>query len=145
MSVNGVGALHVVNGMMNTAQYVHVIEEVMIPQVQEWFPNGNFIFMQDGAPCHTSKKSMQSLNNANVPVLKWPGNSPDLNVIETLWAVVKRRLRGLTLQTKQELVSAIKHVWMEDISVVETCRKLIATMPDRVQAVIKARGGNTNY
>ena len=28
----------------------------LLPQVRDWFPNGeSFVFMQDGAPCHTAR------------------------------------------------------------------------------------------
>jgi arsenate reductase-like glutaredoxin family protein len=40
------------------------------------------VFIQDGAPCHTSKKVMKWLTDHNIEVLDWPGNAPDLNPIE---------------------------------------------------------------
>ena len=39
-------------------------------------------FMQDGAPAHRSKTVTKFLEDSNIRVLEWPGNSPDLNPIE---------------------------------------------------------------
>jgi hypothetical protein len=145
MSSKGAGRLHVVEGYMNSEQYCNVITGRMLPQAQEWFPDGNYTFMQDKAPCHTSRKSMECLQSHRVALLEWPGNSPDLNPIETLWAIMKRRLRTQTITTKQQLIAAVIKVWVRDASVVETCRKLVVSMPERVRAVIAAKGGHTKY
>lgn len=145
ISVKGPGRLHIVEGNMNADQYVHVLTSRLVPSLSHWFPEGDFVFMQDGAPCHKAKKSMECLRSNNIPVLDWPGNSPDCNPIETLWAITKRRVRTQTLTTKQELISAIIRAWIRDETMQETCRKLIASMPDRVEAVIKAKGGHTKY
>ena len=69
---------------MNAQKYVAVLQDHLLPQLREWFEDGDVIFMQDGAPCHTAKVTIAYLQHEGVKVLKWPGNSPDLNPIETL-------------------------------------------------------------
>jgi transposase len=50
-------------------------------------------FLQDGAPCHTSKKVMAYIKQQSFAVMDWPGNSPDLNLIENLWGIMKSKLK----------------------------------------------------
>ena len=54
--------------------------------MREWFPNGEAVtFMQDGVTfmqCHTAKSVTAFLASENIPLLKWPGNSPDMNPIK---------------------------------------------------------------
>ena len=88
---------------------------------------------------------MAWLGRNNIPVPEWLGNNPDLNHIETLWAIVKRWLRAQTITTKQHLISTIIKAWARNATLTETCSKLVESMPDRVMAVIKAKGGHTNY
>ena len=77
--------------------------------------------------------------------MEWPGNSPHCNPIETLWAIVKRRIRTKTLTTKNELICELIQVWLNDCSIIQTCKRLITSMPDRIMAVIKAKDGHTKY
>src|ERR1051325_10060431 len=49
----------------------------------------DFIFQQDGAPCHTAKVCQKWFKDNNLRLLSWPGNSPDLNPIKNLWAWLK--------------------------------------------------------
>ncbi|GFX69390.1 uncharacterized protein TNCV_1547211 [Trichonephila clavipes] len=56
ISGKGTERLYVVKGMMRQDQYKDVFQNRLIPQLEEWFPNGEpYIFMQDGAPCHTAR------------------------------------------------------------------------------------------
>ena len=68
-SAAGTGRLHVCEGIMNSDQYVKVIDTRIIPELNEKFPNGDGILQQDKAPCHTSKKSTKHLESKG-PVLR---------------------------------------------------------------------------
>ncbi len=56
--------------------------------------DADLIFQQDLAPAHTAKSTKSWLNNHGVGVLDWPANSPDLNPIENLWRIDKRKMRN---------------------------------------------------
>ncbi|GFY11598.1 uncharacterized protein TNCV_4230671 [Trichonephila clavipes] len=62
-----------------------VLQNRLILQLEEWFPNGKpYIVMQDGAPCHTARSIKAFLAEQNIPLLDWPGNSPDMNPIKNI-------------------------------------------------------------
>ncbi len=63
ISCKDAGRLHIVEGIMNSQKYVNVLWDHLLPQLWEWFPSGDAIFMQDGAPCHTAKHSMNFLQD----------------------------------------------------------------------------------
>lgn len=85
----------------------------------------NNLFMQDNAPCHKAKRVMKWLQNKKQVVLEWPGNSPDLNPIEELWANMKLRLQGRDTSTPQQLAKALRDIWVPDIDL-DYCKRLYA-------------------
>jgi transposase len=145
ISVHGTGRLFIVEGTMRQEQYIRVLRDRMIPQLRIWYPNGDATFMQDGAPCHTARNVMNFLRENNVPVLSWPGNSPDLNPIENLWYLLKRKINARRPTNKRALTEALIHIWNHDQEIQEMCPKLINGMVKRVQTVLKNKGGYTKY
>ncbi|PPQ98176.1 hypothetical protein CVT26_003220 [Gymnopilus dilepis] len=102
-------------------------------------------FQQDGASCHRSNATLKWLVDHRIPTLFHPPNSPDLTPIEPVWLELKRilRSRGRTPTTIEELKTAVREAW--DQIPVEFTNKHIKRMPDRVKAVLKARGGHTPF
>jgi transposase len=48
--------------------------------------------MQHNAPCYNANSIMAFLASKNVEMIQWPPYSPDLNPIENLWGLMKRKL-----------------------------------------------------
>ncbi len=76
-----------------TAIYQEVLEHFMLPAADQLYGDADLIFQQDLAPAHSAKATSTWFKDHGIPVLNWPANSPDLNPIENLWGIVKRKMR----------------------------------------------------
>ena len=68
-----------------------LLESEMIRKCDMKYGQFKWSFMQDGAPCHTSSTTLEWLKRRVVIVPGWPPNSPDLNPIEAIWAIIKKK------------------------------------------------------
>lgn len=144
--MTGVGRIQVIDGIMNANKYIaQVLQPKMLPSACDLFGPGNeYIFQQDGAPCHTAQKCMKWFAGNNVKVLDWPGNSPDLNPIENLWSRLKKAVAAKRPSNKRGLIESIIASWYHIITA-EHLAALVESMPRRCQAVIDAKGFPTRY
>ncbi|GFV21842.1 putative transposase like protein [Trichonephila clavipes] len=101
--------------------------------------------MQDGAPCHSAWSIKAFLTKQNIPLLYWPGNSPDMNPLENVWELMKREVAKDVITNKTQLLERIIHVWNHHPQMQETVQSCIDSMPCRIEALIVAKGGLTKY
>ncbi len=141
MSSAGVGPLCFLKSTVNAAIYQEIWEHFMLPSADKLYGDADFIFQQDLAPAHTAKGTKSWFNDHGVTVLDWPANSPDLNPIENLWGIVKRKMRDTRPNNADELKATVKETWASIPP--QQCHKLITSMPRRIEAVIKAKGAPT--
>jgi hypothetical protein len=146
MTWEGIGYATKIDGKMDGDLYLQILKDELLNTLQYHGLNpSNIIFQQDNDPKHTCKKVKEWLEEQEFRTMVWPAQSPDLNPIEHLWGYLKRRLAE-----HEHPPSGIHELWerteveWEKISVAE-CRGLIESMPRRVQAVLKAKGGYTKY
>ena len=122
--------------------YLQVLKEKLPPFMTV---HSTSIFQHDGAPCHKTKTISEWLHSCGYDVLgPWPGNSPDLNVIENVWMTLKRLVAPQNPTSSDDLVKKLKEVWVSEISQ-SYCKKLVHSMPDRIADVLRNKGGHTKY
>ena len=87
---------------------------------------------------NTPEKAKKWFEDNDITVLKWPAQSPDISPIEYLWYHLKKKLGEY-----EESANSVTELW-EKIPK-EECQKLIESMPRRLAAVVRAKGGYTKY
>lgn len=101
-------------------------------------------FMHDNASIHTARVVEDFLKDHAAVVLPWPANSPDLNPIENLWAIVSQKVyKTHRFSSKPDLLAALQQEWAAvDPALLQ---KLYDSIPRRCEEVIKYKGWPTRY
>jgi len=128
---------------LNATAYLSIVSDHVHPFMATMYPSSG-CFQQDNAPCHKSPiiSNWFREHDNDFTVLKWSPQSPDLNpIIEHLWDVVERELRVLDVHPTNlyQLQDAILSI-LANIS-----KDFVESMPHRIKAVLKAKGGQTQY
>ncbi|RWA09641.1 hypothetical protein EKO27_g5442 [Xylaria grammica] len=133
-------------GFINQASYC----EHIIPVVHDWIQqneaNGvRLTYMQDNAPGHRAKGTVDELATRGIQTLQWPPLSPDLNPIETVWNWMKDYIQehyGHIANPKYEVLRAwVTEAWNAVPELFLT--QLLEDMQRRCKEVIQAEGGYT--
>jgi transposase len=146
-SLFGTGPLVALEGSQNQHTYKELLEEYLVPEIEaaRGAYSVQMTFMQDNAPCHKTNKVMEFLRSKAIPILDWPPSSPDLNPIENLWAIIKRRRQkkyGLP-KTKTALIEQIFDIWANIDA--ELCKTLAESVENRLKECLRLNGKTTKY
>ncbi|KAF4532103.1 hypothetical protein B566_EDAN006197 [Ephemera danica] len=147
ISHEGVGMLYEIDGRLTGIQYRAILRDVMFPSVTARFDNGDFFFMHDRSPIHTSHVARDWVAQQGIRVLNWPPRGADMNPIEHVWAEMKRTLNDMpnVPRNRDELSQRITQVWDELIDGPRFVQILVESVPDRLAGVIQANGFWTRY
>ncbi|GFW21220.1 transposable element Tcb2 transposase [Trichonephila clavipes] len=103
----------------------------------------SFSFKHGNDPKHTAKIVKLWLLHNVVNQLHTPSRSPDLNPIEHLRDLLKRRIHQHNVSSKDMLKSVLKDEWEKIIA--EETTILVNSMPKRLQEFLKRRSYPTSY
>lgn len=143
---HGVGMSCKIEGNMDSVLYSEILEGELEDTIKYYnLDKKKLIFQQDNDPKHTSHLAQTTLSKLGLEVFDWPSQSPDLNPIEHFWNHVDRNIRS-----KNIVYSDKNHLWEElekelEQKNVDFCKKIISTMPERINDVINAKGGWTKW
>jgi len=131
---------------MDSHQYCDILKQGLLGLLaDQGLEPEDIIFAQDNNPKHTSRFTWNWLHENEIHLLDWPPSSPDMNIIEHCWATVDHvlRSRGVLPANLEELWSMLQEEW-ENLDV-EYIHNLYRSIPDRLEALRKSRGGVTHY
>ncbi len=131
---------------MDQYLYKSILEDELLHTIKFYNLNpSQVIFQQDNNSKHKAASIQVWLRNQEFDVLEWPAQSLDLNLIEHLWAILKRKLNQYD-RPPNGMLELWEHIEVEWEKIdKDTCQKLIESVPRRIEAVIKAKGMWTDY
>ena len=138
MRAAGIGELHFIEGNMNSNMYCEILLQSMIPSIQKL--GRRAVFQHDNDPKHSYKTATALLKKLRW----WTGQaSLDLNPIEHLWGIPKRKVEVHKVSNIRQLCDVVMEEWKS--IPVATCEALVNYIPRRVKPVLDNDGGHTKY
>ena len=99
---------------MNTQNYLKVLEEAIEEMKELRDISRNVLFLQiDNARYHWSIEALEFYYESNIKIIDWPPYSLNLNPIENIWTIMKRKIAGKTFTTINSLKNELYTIWRE--------------------------------
>jgi len=146
MNKQGKGAKNI-----TASEYKEVLERTLLPEGRRLFGNNgisSWTFQQDNDPTHKRAHEIinqyNSKHGCNITLLQnWPPSSPDLSLIQNVWAILQQKMDSKGCKTFSEYKQAlIKEA--EELNI-QLCKRLFNSMPRRIEECTKNGGEYTKH
>ncbi|KMQ82692.1 paired box protein and transposase domain containing protein [Lasius niger] len=157
-----------------TLNAVYYVDNILIPILVDSGNVEDLVFMQDNSSIHTSKLTRACMENNGIDYMDdYPAKGADINPIENVWGEIERRLSDRFAATEDSLYEMIKDVWVqlfdppvrdddaddaierddaddiegddETVGDNDYIKKLIGSLPNRIETIARKLGGWTKY
>jgi hypothetical protein len=141
----GIGKILRVSNKINSEEYFNTLRSGLIETyTTKNLKPSEYIFQRDNASCHTCAITLNWLNTKN-KTMKWPSNSPDLNLIENVWAYLNKKVRARSRSSDnpENLWKIVEEEWYKIPQ--KYIFKLYFSMCSIMKSLEDAKGINTKY
>ena len=133
-----------VDGSITAERYRLMLQPELLPFAAD-LGGPNWQFQQDNARPHVARDLLDWLRDENVALLPWPSLSPDLNLMENVWAMLVRKVysEGKQYDSVKQLKAAI----LEAADHVEplNLQNLVEKMNKRISLLLRKDGAAIGY
>ena len=145
VTYSGVGTLVPVEGTINSAKYISILDDNLWPVITKNFTNNDWIFQDDNAPVHASRETKRWKLENELKCMTWPSQSPDINIIENIWRTLKIQLEKEihNIRSRDDLIQTVTRLWTS-LSL-HYVQSLYQSIPTRLRHVIISKGHITKY
>jgi len=146
--MQGVGDVVQIEGRLTAEKYVEILNEFLLPALRErnLTDYGPIIFVHDRSPIHMARVVQEWFATQNIlQPLDWPSKGCDCNPIEHVWANMVNTWDPAMERTSHQLMEHVRESWEWLRGRPDRIRRLVQSMPDRLNEVIEKAGGWTHY
>lgn len=142
ISCAGPGEIVATGTHFNSQKYLEILEQVAFPSIEAQFGEvENIVFMHDNSAIHTARVILDFFALNHIKILNHPPKSPDLNLIENIWAIMERDRSQLIQKTQAGLNEHVLNRWENLRGRPDIFENLYNSLINRYRYVIN-HGGN---
>ena len=157
VSSTGVALLLYLDENLNGENYIGYLNQYIIPMIldvldemnnateEEFDSLGYVIYADDNAQPHSSHAVCEAIGQNGITSINWPPYSPDINIIENVWAELKYRVFENGMKVFNNRVDIEASIYQHFWTIVKErgyIKNLYSSLPRRVTKIIAAQGGN---
>ena len=136
---------------ITAAEYQRVLTEHLLPRGQALMSahgHTTWVFQQDNDPAHSQAESVIRMynrrHNTGIRLLYgWPPHSPDLSLIENMWADVQHKLDTLGCKTFDDFLTSLEELLNNQPQ--DWLNNAYDGMHQRIMETISLKGGRTKH
>lgn len=125
-------------GRLDGERYQKLLEDNLIDNADRLYGINKWRFVQDNAPCHSKEEVKSWIKTKTKYLLEHPPQSPDLNPVEQLWGIIKRKIEVRHPKNLTELKNLIITEWSKISR--ELIDRLISHLKNRMKKVLENKG-----
>ena len=120
-----------------------ILENRLQSSVQKLELWSDWMFQQDNASKHTSKLTLARFEYNNIQIMKWPRQSVNLNPIEKLCKLLKKRIRERRPKDLSKMIFFFKEEWAN--IPIKTCQTHVENYRNYLLALFDNIDSPTKY